>query len=377
MSAIKVTRAAKAAALALAISLLTAQAGCGSASSGDRAEAGVFSAELLDAKETVYKTETLTPRELVRTAELEADPSFVFSKTVSTGSEDCVISELRASRNQHVRKGDVLAVLRGTGSESDVKELRLQIEYYKASCDETEEKMAALVEAAASESAENSFDEEITQLKVKKAQAAYDAYVLKAEYELKNMTAQLEEKEAELKDTYLYSPIDGVVKSVASGYKAGDLIKANTPLYVISYDGAVLYYAASTGGTFAYNREVTMKVGRGEKQLTVKGRVVSSPEVMPDGVYLGGVYVEANPEDLKYGADHASMSVEYTMMKDALIVDKSAVETEEGVAYVLLLDGSKVKKRRIIRGPGTGVEVSVVQGLSEGDVLILGSYNTK
>jgi multidrug efflux pump subunit AcrA (membrane-fusion protein) len=320
------TRAAKAAALALAISFLTAQAGCGRAGNGDGAdEASVYSAELLNAKETVYKTETLACRELVRTAELEADQSFVFSKTVSTGSKDCVISELRASRNQPVKKGDVLAVLRGTGSESDVKELRLQIEYYKASCEETEEKLATLVEAAASESAENSFDEEIIELKVKKAQAAYDAYVLKAEFELKNMMSQLEEKEAELKDVYLYSPIDGVVKSVASGYKPGDMIKAHTPLYVINYTGAVLYYASSTSGPFVYNRDVTMKVGRGEKQLTVKGRVVSSPEVMPDGVYTGGVFVEANPEDLKYGADHATMSVEYTMMKDALIVDKSAL----------------------------------------------------
>jgi hypothetical protein len=88
-----------------------------------------------------------------------------------------------------------------------------------------------------------------------------------------------------------------------------------------------------------------------------------------------GIYVAVNPADLKYGADHANMKVEYLMMKDALLVEKSAMETDDGLTFVMLLDGSTLKKRYIVRGPGSGLMQTVIQGLNEGDELILSSFN--
>ncbi len=369
------TKAGKICVFLLAFTLLLSVSGCGKKNSGLSGEGDMMSSEYLAAKETTYKTKKLISEELVRTLELDADPSYVFSKSVTSGSKESVLSELCVTRNQHVKKGDVLAVLSGKGNESDVRELELQIEYFKASSEENKEKLASLVEEAAMAETDNAYDEEIRQLKVKKAQAAYDAYVLSSEYTLKNMIAQLEKTEKELKETYIYSPIDGIIKTVASGYKPGDVVKENSILCVVNYTGAVLFYASSTSGAYAYNREVTLKVGRGEKEVTVNGRVVSSPEVMPEETFAGGIFVEVNPEDLTYGPNHAVMSIKYIMMKDTLIIDKSAAETEEGLDYVLLLDGNTVKKRYIIRGPGTGLMVSAVQGLKVGDEVILSSYN--
>jgi hypothetical protein len=51
--------------------------------------------------------------------------------------------------------------------------------------------MADLVDAAAAMTVNSSYDEEIRQLKVKKAQAAYDAYVLSSEYRLNTMMENL------------------------------------------------------------------------------------------------------------------------------------------------------------------------------------------
>ena len=78
---------------------------------------------------------------------------------------------------------------------------------------------------------------------------------------------------------------------------------------------------------------------------------------------------------MKYGTDHAEMTVQYTMMKDALIIDKLAIDTDDGLAYVMLLDDGIVKKRYIVRGPSVGLQQTVLQGLNEGDELILSSYN--
>jgi len=373
---VSATKAGRTAAALLTLAFVVFLAGCRSGET-ERQGGSVLSSEQLVTKETTYKTKTVKYEELTRTSELDADPSFVFSKTVSSGNREYVLKELRAARGQQVKKGDVLAVLQGTGSEADVEELRLQIEYYRASGEETAEKLAALAEEAERESADNIYDEEIRQLRAKKAWAAYKAHTLSVERNLKSMMKRLEEAEAGLEPAYVYSPIDGQVKTVASGYKPGDVIKANTVLYAINYTGAVLYYASSTSGAFVYNREVTLRVGRGQKQATVGGKVVSSPEVMPEDMIAGGVFVEVRPEDLPYGPGHAELSVEYVMMKDALLVDKSAVETDEGLSYVLLLDGGAVKKRYIVRGPGTGTLLSVVQGLKEGDRVILSSYNAR
>ena len=102
----------------------------------------------------------------------------MYSKTIKTGAQEHILKELRVSRGQQVKEGDVIAVLQGTGNESDVRKLRLEIDYFIASYEETEENMADLIDKAASEPVNDSYDEEIRQLKVKKAQAAYDDYVL-------------------------------------------------------------------------------------------------------------------------------------------------------------------------------------------------------
>jgi hypothetical protein len=120
-----------------------------------------------------------------------------------------------------------------------------------------------------------------------------------------------------------------------------------------------------------------LKVGRGEKELTVKGRVVSSPEVAPGKTFGGGVYVAVNQADLKYGAGRASMTVEYVMLKNAFLVEKTALGADEGVSFVMLLDGNTIKKRYILRGPDAGTQTTAIQGLYEGDEVILSSYNTK
>jgi multidrug efflux pump subunit AcrA (membrane-fusion protein) len=361
--------------LFLVLMLLLPASACKKTQVSRSSDSSVISSDLLFARETVYSTKVLAYEDAVRVAELDSDPSYVYSKTIKTGAQEYILKELRVSRGQQVKEGDVIAVLQGTGNESDVRKLRLEIDYFIASYEETEENMADLIDKAASEPVNDSYDEEIRQLKVKKAQAAYDDYVLSSEYRLNTMMENLKKAEAQLELTYIYAPMDGFVKSVANGFKVGDRLKANSSLCVINSSAAVLFYAAHTGGNYVYNREVSLVVGRGSKKTTVTGRVVSSPEVLPKNIPGGGIYVAVNPADLKYGPDHAEMTVQYTMMKDALIIDKLAIDTDDGLAYVMLLDDGIVKKRYIVRGPSVGLQQTVLQGLNEGDELILSSYN--
>jgi multidrug efflux pump subunit AcrA (membrane-fusion protein) len=361
--------------LLLVLLLVFGSAACTKQQESKGYNSNILSSELLVTKETVYNTKVLKKEDVIRTAELESDPTYVSGKVVKTGSLEYVLKEFRISRGQQVKEGDIIAVLQGTGNESDVRKLRLEIDYFVASYEETVENMADLVDAAAAMTVNSSYDEEIRQLKVKKAQAAYDAYVLSSEYRLNTMMENLKKAEEQLELTYLYSPINGFIKSVANGFKVGDRLKANTVLCTIYDSSSVLFFASNTGGNYVYNREVSLDIGRGSKLITVKGRVVSSPEVTPKGVMGNGIYVAVNPADLKYGADHANMKVEYLMMKDALLVEKSAMETDDGLTFVMLLDGSTLKKRYIVRGPGSGLMQTVIQGLNEGDELILSSFN--
>ena len=362
--------------LFLVLLLIIPSAACSKKQESKSSDSSILSSELLVTKETVYNTKVLAKEDVIRIAELESDPTYVSGKVVKTGNLEYVLKEFRASRGQKVNEGDIVAVLQGTGNESDVRKLRLEIDYFVASYEETEETMADLVDTAAAMTVNSSYDEEIRQLKVKKAQAAYDAYVLSSEYKLSTMMENLKKAEEQLELTYIYAPINGFIKSVANGFKVGDRLKANTILCTIYDSSSVLFYATNTSGTYVYNREVSLNIGRGSKLITVKGRVVSSPEVTPKGVTGNGIYVAVNPADLKYGADHANMTVEYIMMKDALLIDKSAMETDEGLTFVMLLDGNILKKRYIVRGPGSGLMQTAVQGLNEGDVLILSSFNT-
>lgn len=331
----------------------------------------------LQMQETTYNTVTLVPQDLARTADLSADPSYRLVKSARLKGEDARLVEVCVGRNEHVTEGQVIAVLQGLGSQADVAQKELEIASYEASCREMSAFYQSLVDAAKAQSAATEAERELRQLRIELAETDLALYQLQAEAGRKGLEASLEALRRSAGEILVLAPMDGVVRTLDSRYKPGDVVPAGHELCSIYDEDSLLLFAQTTGGSFIYNREVTVTYGRSGSEKTMTGRVVSSPEVAPAFAYSNGVFVRVDePEAVMAERNFkGSMQVHYTMLTDVLVVPKSALSTENGKVYVTLLEGDSTIKRSVVRGPMLGSSTSVLQGLEPGDVVVVSSYH--
>ena len=69
-------------------------------------------------------------------------------------------------------------------------------------------------------------------------------------------------------------------------------------------------------------------------------------------------------------------AVTYTILSDVYAVPKSCIRTRDGVSCVDLLIGDTVCTRNVTRGPGGGGMVAILNGLQEGDQVVVSSYRS-
>jgi hypothetical protein len=98
--------------------------------------------------------------------------------------------------------------------------------------------------------------------------------------------------------------------------------------------------------------------------------------VVPSRYRGSNIFVRVDPSALTGKNTQSSMEVNCLILRDALVIPKNALTSEEGVYYVTILEGDTPKTRPVLRGPMTGTMVVILQGLKEGDQVVISSYNT-
>jgi hypothetical protein len=64
------------------------------------------------------------------------------------------------------------------------------------------------------------------------------------------------------------------------------------------------------------------------------------------------------------------------LLKDALLIPRSGVDTDKGRSFVTILDGNTVRKRYIIAGPQLPRETAVFQGVNPGDLIVTSQFTS-
>lgn len=335
---------------------------------------GLPQAQLAE-KKTTYHTETVRLQNLTRTAQLSCDPSYRLIQSVRTGGADLQLKTLLVSRNQDVEKGDPIALMQGSGSQADVAQKELEIAAYRAGCQETTAYYEGLVRAAEALPGDSELARQKRALRVEYAETELALYTLRAEAGLQAMETALDAARAAAGETVIYAPLSGSVRSLVTKYKEGDMVPAGTELCSIYGADSLLLYGNSGNSTFVYGREVTVRLGRSGSERTITGTVVSSPEVSPPEYYSTGVFVRVDPAEINERNFQGRLEVSFTVMKDVLAVPKTAVTTQDGVPQLSLLEGEATRTRGVVRGPSVGMVTPILQGLREGDQVVVSSYN--
>lgn len=327
-------------------------------------------------KKTTYQTVTVEKQDMYRTLTITGDVTYRLVRPVRTGSSQLVLKEILVERGQEVKEGDPVVVLQGIGSASDIRQRELEIQAQRANREERLAWYEEQIENIRDMTAYTRIRREIRDKQAESMEADRDLYALQTEFRLKTLEASLEEMKAAAGEIVLRAPVDGFIRSVNSRYKAGEVIPAGTELCSINGADSILLMGSSASGCYVYGRELSVTVGRGDRAKQVTGTIVSSPEVVPLRYRGTNIFVRVDPSALTGKSTQSAMEVSCLMLRDALVVPKNALTSEEGVYYVTILEGDTPKQRPVLRGPATGTMVVILQGLKEGDQVVVSSYNT-
>ena len=361
-------------ALLLALGLLLS-AGCASGGSVPQGEVLIRNTAGLG-KTTTYRLQEIAPAEITQTGSLTVSESWQLIKPVLSGTREMKLKEICVSRGQSVKAGDPIFILQGLGSAADIELKKLEINAFESRASEMlawyEDQIAAAEDLPSATESQRKRRE----LQLEYARLEYEKYQNQSEYSLSTMTAQLAELEAAAGEIVLTAPVSGSIHSLTSRYAPGDLVPPGTELCSVYGSEGLRFYGSSGIGNFVYGREITVRLGKGGRSMTVTGRVVSSPEVVSEAIPGSAVLLEVDATEEELTASEGDAAVTFTILSGVYAVPKSCIRTRDGVSCVDLLVGDTVCTRNVVRGPGTNGMVSILNGLREGDQVVVSSYRS-
>ncbi|MBQ8955072.1 MAG: hypothetical protein IJ048_13260 [Clostridia bacterium] len=328
--------------------------------------------EKIVADEVKYTTSTAEKGEFVKTVTMGASEYYPLIVTVNYKGDPAVYAETLVKRGQEVRKGDPLLRVTVLYDAVQMAELELACqraeEAFQEGVKARQEAVDALERALAAETDE--YERRVCAQRLKKQKLALEQYIYQQEYALEDRRAQIDELNQRHEADMVYAPMDGVVTDLTY-FKEGDRLYNGTTVCQVSSQDVMLL--AVRDGRLRYGMAVGIETGANKDKTYLTGRVVAASDCL-DGVVSDYALVEVDPEPslegLKWRA--TKISADAARLEDVLMISRKAV-TLNGGNYVVtkLTEDGVTQKRFINQGLMTVSDVWVVQGLEEGDVVII------
>jgi len=197
------------------------------------------------------------------------------------------------------------------------------------------------------------------------------AQVEQAFSRMKSEEAKLQSSRSTLARTQIRASIDGIVasRSVEPGEVASD---GKALLTIIDLKDLEAEIMVSRKDILSLNKDTPVEVlSDGQKTKCSIKRI--SPEAAP-GSGLYPVVVCLNGLDVLPGT-HVEARFLVDKKKDLIIIPSEIVQRRGDKAYVYVVDSERAKLREIVPGEGQNGSVSIENGLSEGDLVVIRGHN--
>ena len=197
------------------------------------------------------------------------------------------------------------------------------------------------------------------------------AQVEQAFSRMKSEEAKLQSSRSTLARTQIRASIDGIVasRSVEPGEVASD---GKALLTIIDLNDLEAEIMVSRKDILSLNKDTPVEVlSDGQKTKCSIKRI--SPEAAP-GSGLYPVVVCLNGLDVLPGT-HVEARFLVDKKKDLIIIPSEIVQRRGDKAYVYVVDSERAKLREIVPGEGQNGSVSIENGLSEGDLVVVRGHN--
>lgn len=333
----------------------------------------IIDAAQLTPQQINYKTTEVRVGSFTKQANATASEYYPLTYNVRFEQSNAKFVEYTVSRGDEVKAGDVLARFTITGS--DVALTRLEMNLSRTQ-EETERGIAEREEAIAKLRAEiatekDSYEREKKTISLRKLEIDLEQYRYRQQNSIDTLKESLDEERERRENNVLISPVDGIVSELAYK-KVDDAISANETLVTISSEEVMLLRAKNDSGELRYNMPVQVVMGSNKQPVILTGRIVAADDAIPESERTGYVFVQMDPYDTEEHKLRGPKLVADTMRVDnVLLIQRTAATLESGKYYVTKLTDGMVQKRYIQFGVGNIQDIWVLEGVTEGETLII------
>ena len=268
------------------------------------------------------------------------------------------ITEMRVEENQHVQAGEVLAVLDSRALQQTLEQLRVKMDVAQANYKRAEELV------------------EIGGYSIQQLDTARENYeVARTNYE---------SKLADLGDYTITTPISGIVigkpleegQTVVQGISAAQVMMKIADLTEMQIEADV---DETDSGKVKVGQNVTFTIDTySGKTFTGTVTKISNQSTTTNNVIYYTVYVAVHPTNYDLKPDMTARLVINTNERhNVLYLPNEAVKVVNGQATVQVLEKGKQVTKNVTTGLSGEMSTEIVDGLSEGDEVVLPTKKTK
>ena len=278
--------------------------------------------------------------------------------------------EYKVSRGDYVEAGDVMAVMEVTASTMEITTLELNLTRARDELATGQaERQRQIEEMRRGLASLTGVEREKAALSIEKAEIALSQFVLEQEYSIDTQQRRLDKLQEQYEQSVLVAPISGVITDLTY-LKPGEQIFTGQRLATVRSEEEMLLAVSDDGGRFRYNMEVTVEIGMARRRETVPGRVVAADNMLPNNKRSGYAFIAFTlPEGTE--AKNPKVMGRIVQVEDALILPRGSATLEGGNYYVYLLIDGQVRKRFVNAAAQNAGGIWVLQGLNEGDVIVV------
>lgn len=332
----------------------------------------LIGADLLVPESANYETLTIEYGSYIKEVSASGYQVFVVEQNLAMEEGTAQLSKVHVMRNAEVKAGDVLVTFEKDGSRADLERMKLSLtrtqESFETGKLEREKQLKEMRKQQGSLT--DAFEKKRMQIQIEQAQLTYEQYVYENEYSIKTQQKAIAEREEFFADSQIVAPFDGKITYVTSR-NAGDSIRSGETLITIQAQDRYVIGMDNAGGNFRYGMDVVVALGPRNKKTYLDGRIIASGNILPNESKIDYALVEIFGTPTSSGLKNILVTGENIRLDNMLMIARKAITAEGGRSYVSILDGDMVQKRIISSGHTAAGSTWVVQGLTEGQEVII------
>jgi len=343
--------------------------------------AGFWLWQVLNAPVPQYQTLIVRPGELqqsvLATGKLDA------LRKVDVGAQvSGQLKTLSVEIGDKVQKGQLLGVIDPEQAENQIKEVEATLMELRAqrSQAEAERKLAQVTlnrqrQLAATQAiSQQDLDTSVTELAVKQAQiGTIDA-------QIKRNQASLDTAKTNLDYTRIVAPMAGEVTQITTLQGQTVIAAQQAPNILTLADLSTMLVKAQVSEADVIHLRPGQKAWftvLGDPLTRYEGKlkdILPTPEKVNDAIFYYARFEVPNPQGILRLDMTAQVHIQLAEVKNVITIPLSALGDAVGDNryHVRLLRTGEVKEREVIIGARNDTDVAVVQGLEEGDEVIVG-----